>query len=161
MKSLKTVILIAVTGMLSYSAMAQKGANVVPQAVQTAFAAKYPVAQIKKWKTKNNTSTAIFVMDNKKYTAQYSNNGDWLVTERTIKHSSNLPANIRTYLKKSSYASWYIDDMERVRTPMRNMYQVEVDNNSGNKMIYEGVGSFEDKKLCFNDEGRLIETINN
>ena len=43
---------------------------------------------------------------------------------------------------------------------MQNMYEVEVDNNSGNQMVYENAGSVEDKMLCFNDDGKLIKTIN-
>ena len=162
MKNLKvTVILIAAMGIISYSAMAQKADNNVPQAVLTAFSAKYPQAQLKSWKTKHNTCTASFVINNKNYKAAYSTDGNWLNTVRNIRHTSSLPSEVSLYLKKGSYASWHIDDMERVRTPLQNMYQVEVDNNSGNKMIYEGGGSFEDKVLCFNDHGKLIKTVDN
>jgi len=156
---IKTIILIAAMWIISYSSMAQKGTEGVPQAVLTAFSAKYPQAQLKKWKTNHNMYTARFVMDNKKYEALYSGDGSWVNTVRNIRHSANLPDQVRLYLKKSSYASWHIDNMERLRTPSQNLYQVEVDNASGNRILYEDAVSFEDKMLCFNDNGKLIKTI--
>jgi hypothetical protein len=144
----KTIILIAAIGLISYSAMAQKAYNNVPQAVLTAFSAKYPQAQLKGWKTKDNTCIAKFVMNNKKYKASYSNDGNWLNTVRNIRHTSSLPDQARLYLKKSSYASWHIDNMQKLATPIQNMYQVEVDNASGNKILYEDAVSFEDKMLA-------------
>jgi hypothetical protein len=163
MKSLKikAIILVATIGMITYSAMAQNPNNNVPQAVLTAFSAKYPDVQLKKWKTNHSTSIALFVMNNKKYQASYSNNGEWLNTVRNIKHTSSLPVQAMLYLKKGNYASWHIDNMERLRTPSQNIYQVEVDNASGNKMLYEDAGSFEDKLLSFNDNGQLIKAIDN
>lgn len=163
MKSLKikACILIAAIGMITYSAMAQNTYNKVPQAVLAAFSAKYPGVQLKKWKTNHNTSTAVFVMNNKKYQASYSNDGGWLNTVRNIKHTSGLPVEAMLYLKKGNYASWHIDNMERLRTPSQNIYQVEIDNASGNKMLYEDAGSFEDKLLSFNDNGKLIKATDN
>jgi len=161
MKNLKvkTIIIIAAMGMISYNTMAQKSNNDVPQAVLAAFSAKYPQVQLKGWKTKDKMYIASFVMDSKKYKASYSDNGDWLNTVRNIRHTSSLPDQARIYLKKSSYASWHIDNMQKLATPLQNMYQVEVDNASGNKILYEDAVSFEDKMLCFNDNGELIKTI--
>ena len=159
MKSLKTIILIAAMGIISYTTKGQK-ANNIPPAVLTAFSAKYPQAQLKHWKIKNNVCTASFAAANKKYIASYSADGTWISTVRNIRHVSSLPDQARMFLKKS-YASWHIDNMERLRTPSQNVYQVEIDNDSGNKMHYEDAGSFEDYLLCFNDEGKLIKKIDN
>jgi hypothetical protein len=162
MKTLKvkTIVLIAAIGLISYGAMAQQTGKDVPPAVVKEFSTKYPAAQLKSWKAKDNAYIASFVMDNKVYEATYSGDGAWINTERTIRHISSLPEGAKLYLKNGYFASWHIDNMERVRTPMQNMYEVEVDNNSGNQMVYENAGSVEDKMLCFNDEGRLIKTIN-
>ena len=158
---IKVIILVVAMGMSTYSTMAQNLNNNIPQAVLTAFSAKYPQVQLKKWKTKHNTSTALFIMNNKKYRALYSNEGIWLNTIRNIKHTSSLPAQAMLYLKKGNYASWHIDNMELLSTPSQNIYQVEVDNASGNKMLYENGGSFVDKLLCFNNEGELIKATDN
>ena len=156
---IKTIILIMVMGMISYSTMAQKFNNDVPQAVLTSFSAKYPQVQLKGWKTKDKMYIASFVMNNKKYKASYSDDGNWLNTVRNIRHTSSLPDQARLYLKKSNYASWHIDNMQKLASPVQNIYQVEVDNASGNRMVYADAISFEDKMLCFNDKGELIKTI--
>jgi hypothetical protein len=156
---IKTIILIVAMGMISYNTMAQKSYNDVPQAVLTSFAAKYPQVQLKGWKTKDKMYIASFVMDSKKYKASYSDDGNWLNTVRNIRHTTSLPDQARLYLKKSSYASWHIDNMQKLATPAQNIYQVEVDNASGNRMVYADAISFEDKMLCFNDKGELIKTI--
>jgi len=161
MKSVKTIILIVAIGIISFNTMAQTADNKVPQAVLTSFSAKYPHAELKKWKANNNTYMARFIMNDKKYEASYSGNGNWLNTKRDIRHIKNLPDQIRMFLKSGSYASWHIDDMERLRTPSQNMYRVEVDNASGNKFTYEDAGSFEDYVLCFNDNGKLIKAVDN
>jgi hypothetical protein len=162
MKNLKvkTIVLIAAIGLISYSAMAQQTDKNVPPAVIKEFSAKYPGVQLKSWKAKDKAYIASFIMNNKVYEASYSGDGTWINTERNIRHISSLPFGAKSYLKTGSYASWHIDNMERVRTPMQNMYEVEVDNNSGNQMVYENAGSVEDKMLCFNDDGKLIKTIN-
>ena len=163
MKNLKvkTIALIAAIGLISYSSMAQQIGKDVPPAIVKEFSTKYPGVQLNSWKAKDNAYIASFIMNSKAYKASYSADGTWLNTERTIRHISSLPEGVKSYLKNGYFASWHIDNMERVRTPMQNMYEVEVDNNSGNQMVYENAGSVEDKMLCFNDNGKLIKTINN
>jgi len=160
MKNLKvkTIILIAAIGLISYNTMAQKAQNMVPQAVITAFSAKYPQAQLKGWQTKNNACTASFAVANKKYKASFYNDGRWISTETQVKRSS---PKILAYLKKNNYASWYVDKIEKVETPMQSMYQVQIDNNSGNPTSYSNAGAIENKMLCFNDNGKLIKVVNN
>jgi hypothetical protein len=158
---IKAIILIATMGIYSYDSLAQKAIVTLPQAVLTSFTAKYPQAQVKSWKMKGDISTASFAMDNKKYKAAFYDNGNWINTVRNIRHTSSLPNQVRLYLKGSRYASWHIDDMKRLRTPAQNMYEVEVDNNSGNKIAYEGGGSIEDQMLYFDDSGKLIKVAAN
>jgi len=163
MKNLKvqTVILIVVMGLISYNTMAQKATKMVPQAVLIAFSVKYPQEELKNWKTKNNVYIASFAMADKKYRASFSNDGSWLSTETKIRKKANLPSQVQAYLKKSDYASWYIEKMEKVQTPLQNMYQVQIDNNSGNPTSYSNAGALENKMLCFNREGKLLKIVNN
>lgn len=163
MKSLKikTLILIAAMGIITIPAMAQNANNIVPQNVQTAFSSKYPQAQLKAWKVKHDTCMAMFTLNTKKYVAKYAKDGDWYSTERIIRHESSLPPEVQAYLKTSKYASWYIDDMRKVNTPMQSMYVVYLDNDNGNQMVYENVGSVVDRALCFNDNGKLVKVIDN
>jgi len=158
MKKLIIIVLVAAMGAISFHTEAQNSKN-VPQALAAAFTAKYPEAQLKRWKNDHNIYSAVFLMNNKKYQASFADNGTWIKTARNIRHISNLPAEVRSFLKTNGYASWHIDNMTRLRTPVQNTYQVEVDNASGNvKWIYEDAGSLEDKMLSFNDQGKLLKT---
>jgi hypothetical protein len=59
------------------------------------------------------------------------------------------------YLKNSKYASWHIDNLAKVQTPMHNVYMVQLDNHSGNTS-YENIGSDETENLYFNSKGDLV-----
>lgn len=157
MKSLiiKVAILIMVMGVVNENTFAKN--KMVPTAVQTAFTAKYSQAHLKKWKTKADTSIAIFVLNNRKYEATYANDGNWVSTKRDVKHFSSLPLTTQKFLKNSKYASWNIDGMQKVQTPAQTMYVVLIDNHSGSKSEYEGVGAGASKMLCFDNSGRLIK----
>jgi hypothetical protein len=157
----KTIILIAAMWIISYNTMAQKATDMVPQAVIASFSAQYPQAQVKDWKIKNNDYIASFILNNRKSQAFYSPDGAWLNTEITIRHTRSLPMDVRLSLKKGNYASWYIDEIKNVKTPSHNMYLVQVDNNSGNKMVYEDAGSVDNRTLYFNDNGTLIKAVSN
>jgi hypothetical protein len=146
-------------GLLSFQALAQKN-NKVPQAILTAFSAKFPQSHVKNWKSTRNAYVAYFTIDNKKCAATYSKTGEWISTERDIKRRSGLPADLQSFLKTSSYASWHIDDMQRVHTPLQSMYVIKLDNHSGSPFEYEDMGSAENKALSFDDSGKLIKVVN-
>ncbi len=158
---IKTIILIAAMWIISYNTMAQKAIDMVPQAVIASFSAQYPQVQVKRWETKNNDYIASFILNKRKCNAFYSPEGAWLNTEITIRHTRSLPVDVRLSLKNGHYASWYVDEIQNVKTPSKNMYLVQVDNNSGNKMVYEDAGSVDNRTLYFNDNGTLIKTVGN
>jgi len=64
MKNLKvkTIVLIAAIGLISYSTMAQQPGKDVPPAVVKEFSTKYPGVQLKSWKAKDKAYIASFVM---------------------------------------------------------------------------------------------------
>ena len=146
-------MLVFAAGMVSYSAMAQT--NGTPQTVSTAFNTRYMNAQMVKWKMKKDTCVAKFGMAGKKYEAFYMPDGSWIKTERDVKHKANLPMQARMLLK-NKYASWHIDGMQKVETPARSMYLVDIDNHSGMPNDTEN-GSDVDKTLTFSQNGRLIK----
>ena len=154
MKTLKIKItmLVSVAVMVTTGAMAQ---NNTPQAVNNAFNARYMNAQMVNWKMKKDTCVAMFGMNNKKYQAYYMPDGSWIKTQRNVKHKTTLPMQARMVLK-NKYGSWHIDGMQKVETPTRNMYTVEVDNHSGMPNDTEN-GSDVDKTLTFSQNGRLIK----
>jgi hypothetical protein len=61
----------------------------------------------------------------------------------------------QVYLKNSKYASWHIDNLAKVQTPMSSMYMVQLDNHSGNTS-YENIGSDVTENLYFNSKGNLV-----
>ena len=68
------------------------------------------------------------------------NDGSWISTKRDIKHVTSLPVKTQSFLKTSKYASWHIDRLQKVQTPMQTMYVVQIDNHSGSQSEYEGGG---------------------
>jgi uncharacterized protein YhbP (UPF0306 family) len=159
MNNIKSILLIAAIGSITFTASAQQMNGAAPQAVQSAFTAKYPSAQVTKWKTKKDTSIALFKMSGKKYEAEYAQNGSWLSTARLLHHESSLPMETREYLKTSKFASWHIDDMKKVHTANADMYEVFIDNNSGNPSAYENGGSVSSRELCFDMKGKLTQVV--
>src|SRR5581483_8635203 len=85
----------------------------------------------------------------------------WMSSERTMRHLKNVPGDVIASLRNGRYASYHIDDIRAVQTPTASLYMLEVDNNSGNKMIYDNIGSFDDQLLYFSGSGRLVKTVNN
>ena len=148
----KTIVLVSVMGFMSHSSMAQSKESMT---VSNAFSAKYPSAKLKEWKMKNDTCIAMFNMDKRHYQAYYTTDGTWIKTERNVKHLSTLPMPTQIYLKNSKYASWHIDNLAKVQTPMHNVYMVQLDNHSGNTS-YENIGSDETENLYFNSKGDLV-----
>jgi len=156
---IKSITLSIIAGLITFNASAQRAGN-VPQNVLSTFSSKYPQAQVKKWKSTHEAYIAYFTNDGKKYMASYSKNGAWVNTERDISRSSGLPVAVQSFLKTGTYASWHIDDMMRVRTPLQNLYVIKLDNHSGSPFDYEDTGSAENKMLSFNDNGKLLKVVN-
>ncbi len=159
MKTLKSVILIAVIGISSYSAMAQKKIANVPAVVSSAFTSQYPQAGLKGWSMDRGQYIATFKYNNRDWTAHYSADGNWLRSERNIKHMANLPAEVRMAVRSSKYASYHIDEMARLQMPDHSyQYRLSVDNNNGNPTAYQGVGGLDNENLFYSEHGRLIRT---
>ena len=156
---IKIIVLVAAMGIISYPAIAQK-TNDVPQAVPTSFTAKYPQASVKKWEMNNGQYLAVFTTDKQHSSASFSKDGNWLSTQTDVR-ISKLPADIRYSLRNSRYASYTIDDVKDVQMPTKNLYLLEVDNDSGNKMVYNNVGLVDDELLYFSQHGRLLESKDN
>jgi hypothetical protein len=153
------ISLIAAIGLISFSAQAQNRTHNVPQAVVTAFSATYPKAKLRHWRINKDTCIASFKWADRKYEAYYSKNGDWIRSEREIRHKTSLPEGAQLFLKSGRYASWHIDDLQNVSTPSHSLFLVSVDNNSGNPVSYSDNGSVENKMLYFDDRGKLIKVI--
>jgi hypothetical protein len=154
---IKSAFLIAAMGMISVSAMAQKNVQ-VPTAVNTAFANQYPQASLKTWNMSDGEYVAMFRYNKRDWKAFYSADGNWLSSERNIRHMATLPYSVRATLKQSKFAAYHVDHMARLQTPERNMYLLKVDNNGGQMTAYENAGSVDAETLYFSERGRLIKS---
>jgi len=100
----------------------------VPDAVLSAFAAKYPKAEIKKWNVNNDGFTAKAADGHQKFNATFDQSGQWLNTTSSVSWSWKLPSEVRAALKSSKYAAWRVDGIKKVETPSSGFYLVCVDN---------------------------------
>ncbi|HVV55209.1 MAG TPA: PepSY-like domain-containing protein [Mucilaginibacter sp.] len=155
MKSLQlnVFILVAATGVMTTSAMAQTKDHNIPKVVITNFSAQYPHADLQKWQAKNDQYMASFKWDKHQYEAWYSPEGQWKKTDMDVKWSWDLPPAVRSSFKKSDYSSWKIDDMEKVETPFKDTYNVRVDN--GNMLDDKHYAFRSNRLLSFDLKGDL------
>ncbi len=124
--------------------------------VSQAFSARYPNARAVKWENKAPYQVADFQYDNKKTEAWFDPDGEWMMTETDLPSVADLPVPVRESFEAGPYASWRIDDIDRLeRTGMGVLYVIEVEK--GNKEMDlryaesgELIGAFPDTD---NDEG--------
>jgi hypothetical protein len=155
---LKSLVLVAAMGMVSYGAMAQKTVS-VPSNVSTAFSTQYPQANLKNWTMDHDQYVASFKYNKRDWRAYYSADANWLSSERDIKHMKTLPYDVRHSLRTGKFAAYHVDQIARVQTPARNMYKIRVDNNNGQQTAYENAGSIDNETLYYSERGRLIKTV--
>lgn len=97
----------------------------VPEAVKTSFKTKYPSETHPDWqKDKNGNFESHFKKDRKHYRADFSPNGDWIETERSI-DEKDLPKAVREAIK-SNYKKERIVEIEEVDHAQKGLfYDVE------------------------------------
>jgi hypothetical protein len=93
----KSIILIVVLSMISFSAFSQKNP---PENVKKELYKKYATAQSIKWDNEEkNEWEAEFTMEGKKMSASFDNSGKWLESE-TVINEKELPASVEITLNK-------------------------------------------------------------
>ncbi|MBP3228769.1 MAG: PepSY-like domain-containing protein [Bacteroidaceae bacterium] len=96
----------------------------VPQAVMTAFQAKFPAAAAK-WEREGGLLKAEFINAGRETDAFFTTDGTWVRTETDL-FPTDLPETVRTYLA-ANYPDWAIDDADLIETPESTWYRVELD----------------------------------
>lgn len=98
----------------------------VPDEVQEAFEKKYPGENDPDWRIDRNSNfEAHFKKKGKHYRADFSPNGEWIETERSIK-KKELPSLVRDRLK-SEYNDFKIVELEETRHHSKGLfYDVEL-----------------------------------
>ncbi len=123
----KIFVLLVVVAMMSISAFAQKiSADKVPEAVKSAFKAKFPTATKVNWGMENTTEfEAEFKLDGEELSANFDNTGKWLETETEIK-VTDLPYEIKTALAKD-FDGYQIKEASKIESAKEGTcYEAEI-----------------------------------
>ena len=158
--TIKFVVLILMMGVMSTIAFAQ---NVtVPQKVQSAFSAKFPLAQLKNWNKENGQYVAYFTSNYLECEAAYDSAGNWLSTLTIYRHIfKHLTPVMRDELRNSTYANYHLDQVRSLQMPNIDMLLLTLDNDNGNMSAYENEGSVDMATVYFNHSDRLVKSVTN
>ena len=83
-------------------------ASIPPANVTKAFNQKFPSAHTIKWYNEGKDFKTVFKAEGYSYEATYNNNGDWLMTQRTIS-MKELPTAVKTGLTNSKFSTWKLN----------------------------------------------------
>ncbi|MEJ1222706.1 PepSY-like domain-containing protein [Sediminicola sp. 1XM1-17] len=128
------LMLLMLLGMLliSCESKAQDG---VPKEVKASFQNKYPGEGDPDWhKDSNGNYESNFKKDGKHYRADFSPNGDWIETERSM-DKGDLPEKVRDMIK-DLYDDYEIVEVEEVDHHSKGLfYDVEFKHNGDKKDV--------------------------
>ena len=106
-----------------------------PQAVQDAFEKKYPGENDPDWhKDSNGNFESSFKQDGKSLRADFSPDGHWIETERSIK-KDDLPKAVENTIDKN-FEEWEIAEIEEVHHYKKGkFYDIEFKQKGKNKDV--------------------------
>lgn len=126
--------------------------NVSEQA-KLALSAKYPNATRVEWGLKNNYRVANFNSDSVGVSAWFDNSGAWYMTETDIRFK-DLPQAVKTSFTTGKYASWAVDDVDKVeRNATETVYVIEAENQQTEVDLYYSAEGTLVKELSGVDPG--------
>ena len=123
----------------------------LPGVVTDSFKIRYPAATSVAWSDKVSAFQATFTLNNEKYTARYSKDGQWQGSTKKIAKDA-IPAPVKDGLSKSKYAGaeWEIREVTVKYLPGNvTQYQIQVAKNDVQK-----------KNLLFSNDGQLLKDNN-
>lgn len=111
--------------------------NITPdEVVVKAFEAKYPGATRVEWENKQGFKVVDFILDALEMEAWFDDKGTWYLTETDLPFAS-LPEAIRTAHAAGKYATWRVDDVDKLeRTNTATVYVVEVEQGETEYDLY-------------------------
>ena len=100
----------------------------LPIAVNEAFARKFPNADNPKWDKENDDEwEAEFKLDGEEYSANFTNDGQWLETEHEVE-LSEVPQNIMAVLT-DKYPDFKLKEIEISESAEGTFYEFEIKTN--------------------------------
>ena len=141
----KNVLILVITFLSLIQAFTQTS---VPQAVASAFQAKFPSTQPVQWEEEDKgIYEADFKLNKHKTSASFDASGTWLSTETEIKKNA-LPDAVRQGIGKA-FPDYEVDEAEKIETPDGLAYEVELEKEEGGKDI--------EVEALFSAEGKLLK----
>ncbi|MEB8328742.1 PepSY-like domain-containing protein [Flavobacteriaceae bacterium KMM 6897] len=131
----KTLLMMFIGLGLMMISCQSKAQDQVPKEVKTAFQQKYPGENDPDWKKdKNENYESHFKIEGKHYRADFSPNGDWIETERSIDRD-DLPEKVQERIK-AEYGDFEIVEIEEVEHHSKGIfYDVEFKRNGEKKDV--------------------------
>jgi Protein of unknown function (DUF2874). len=135
MKTTKILLSMAITSsiLIGCSKSENNSPVNINQEVKEALSEKYPEAKDVKWTNKGNyiiaefNSPIITKVATYKHSAWFDNTGKWHMTETDITFDQ-LPEAVKTSFKSSEYATWRIDDVDKIeRNSVEIVYVIEIE----------------------------------
>lgn len=112
-----------------------------------AFQQKYPEASKIEWEDKNGYKVADFRYNEKEAEAWFDKSAKWLMTETDLR-LADLPAAVKTAFEASEYASWHVDDIDKIeRVDVETTYVIEVEKSK------------QEYNLFFSEDGTFIKAV--
>ncbi|MCM1312740.1 MAG: PepSY-like domain-containing protein [Bacteroides sp.] len=144
------LLAIALCSALTLGSCSDDDDNVsVPEAVQTAFTAKYPNANRVGWEIKSGFYVAEFHENATETEVWFSKEGTWNMTETDYgRNISLIPATVKSAFESSEYSTWSIDDVSKYEREDITFYLIEIESR-GQK----------DRHLFYGEDGTLIKDI--
>ncbi len=102
-------------------------ADAIPQAVVTSLQNKFPGVTNVKWEIEDGYLVAEFSYGDYETEAWFDRTGKWFMTETDLPYAL-FPDKVKEAFESSKYASWKIDDTDRVvRADSATIYVIEVE----------------------------------
>ncbi|HTE01183.1 MAG TPA: PepSY-like domain-containing protein [Mucilaginibacter sp.] len=158
MKSLRSykMYFIALTMFYTNHILAQS-TNDVPSIVSTAFATKYPKAEVKKWNVVNHEYIAKAKEGRHKYNATFDQKGNWIMTATKINWPWKLPAVVKASFKKCKYKNWNMYSVKLIDKPTGQFYQILVDDRNHPVDIFHQNLVTENRLVEIKSNGELVK----
>lgn len=120
----------------------------VPQAVVSAFEAKYPnVSTNIEWEKNRGYYVADFWYENSIKDAWFDSKGTWRMTETDLgTNMSALPEAVQTAFTNSQYNTWRVDDIDKYERPADTFYLLEIETKGKS-----------DRNLYFAPDGTVLK----
>lgn len=139
----KVNIVTLIFGVITLTACGQN--KQVPSAVKTAFSSKFKAAKHVKWDKENDEAwEAEFKMNNTSYSANFSNEGEWMETEHEV-DMNDLPQAISQTLKEQ-FADYEIEEAEISETPNGTYYEFEMEKGET------------DMEVAIDEQGKVVKS---